>query len=672
MAPPSGSATYKKKDGTLALSKDSNSVSWTPVAPPGAAPALVITVASITNLQALPPTNPKAMLKIFAPPPEASEPVIHTFTFTSPTAAKPEGEAIKQALSDAINKLKSGSAKPAPAGGSSAAMAIASAISSAPTNTLMDDKQLKLDIKLQQSLLDADPSLSKTFMEADATKPESITKFQFAAQFWSTRLHLLRAHAIERDQKRGAYNVLATVKPKIVDSVLKVSLFPEQIRLIFNQHPLVKRVYDENVPRLTEERFWSRFFRSRLFKKLKGEKILEADETDPILDNYLNIDEDADRAKRILGSHIPHIIDVEGNEQNHSQRKGNQPDWTMKPSSADKVPIIRTLNTLSEKIMAQVAPNDVDPSAPIGMDEETFNQLALHDLQGDAEENRIMLNIRDQKRFFSDDDKDEADISSDAKLYATQIPSEVLADLHMDLDPELMDTDNTGGLNLEKAIGVNDEDSSSDEEHDSTTTTPHHKIPNVGSKTALSSATAQILSAIQQRRSHQTSENLPFLSSTSHSSNFQPSNTSQSQSNLSDSTFDTLTLTHATTTEFLNQFWRAFLSGDISQATALQSMIESLNRAMDRIKAVADRAEEEKQLRLKDQRKLIDDYERKIGKRLKKNQIEDLGGGREVVEDMLRPTVKAVEIAVAEYAKAWREQGGEATNGNSSVIEAGR
>lgn len=49
MAPPRGSAAYKKKDGTIALSKDSRSVSWTPVAPPGSKPTLTLSVSSITS-----------------------------------------------------------------------------------------------------------------------------------------------------------------------------------------------------------------------------------------------------------------------------------------------------------------------------------------------------------------------------------------------------------------------------------------------------------------------------------------------------------------------------------------------------------------------------------------------------------------------------------------------
>ncbi len=55
MVPPRGSAAYKKQDGTLVLSKDSQSVSWTPVAPPGSKPALTLPVESITSKSGSPP-----------------------------------------------------------------------------------------------------------------------------------------------------------------------------------------------------------------------------------------------------------------------------------------------------------------------------------------------------------------------------------------------------------------------------------------------------------------------------------------------------------------------------------------------------------------------------------------------------------------------------------------
>ncbi len=49
MAPPMGSASYKKKDGTLALSDDIRTVLWTPLAPPGGPAVLSFGVSTITS-----------------------------------------------------------------------------------------------------------------------------------------------------------------------------------------------------------------------------------------------------------------------------------------------------------------------------------------------------------------------------------------------------------------------------------------------------------------------------------------------------------------------------------------------------------------------------------------------------------------------------------------------
>jgi len=231
-----------------------------------------------------------------------------------------------------------------------------------------------------------------------------------------------------------------------------MNISAEQVSLIFNQHPLVKRVYDENVPKVNESEFWSRFFLSRLFKKLKGERIVETDSTDPTFDRYLDAKSDDGLSQRLLSAHIPHIIDLEGNEENQGGNKsGNRKDFTMRPGSAAKVPIIRTINNLSEKLMAHVPPSDADPADPIGMDEETFNNLALRDLQGDPEENRIMLNIKEQSRFFSNE---KSELSAEAALYAMQVPSQVLSELQTDVDPTLMENYPQGGLDLGAAIGV--------------------------------------------------------------------------------------------------------------------------------------------------------------------------------------------------------------------------
>ncbi|MCJ1266774.1 RNA polymerase II transcription factor B subunit 1 [Lobaria immixta] len=631
MAPPRGSAAYKKNDGTLAISKDGQSVSWTPVAPPGSKPALTLPVSSITNLQQTPATSAKVMLKIFAQTQGASASEQYVFSFTSPTTARAEADAIKDALSKAIQAAKSGSGVLAQPRGGSAAMTIASAVTSLPpgggnTDAWYDDSRLKSDVQLQQSLLKANPSLSKTFMESLRTKPESITSSQFTSQFWSTRIHLLRAHAIEKNQTRGAYNVLSSFKPMTVDGTTKLSISKEQIQLIFNQHSLVKRVYDENVPRLSEEAFWSRFFQSRLFKKLKGERISEIDSTDQVLDKYLQYDEDEERGKRLAASHVPHIIDVEGNEENHSQRKGNQPDLTMRPTSMDRVPIIRTLNALSEKIIVHVPPNDIDPSLPIGVDEETFNTLALRDLQGDAEENRVILNVKDQSRFFSSNK--EIGISTDAALYAKQDPAQVLRLLKTDLARM---TSNPG---LESAIGV-DNDSSDDESQP--------KNGHVGSKASLAAATSQILAAVSQQRA-QTED---LHASAAGFSTALPASTS----GLSAPVFDRLSLTHATTTEFLQHFWSAFLSGDADRAEEISRLVETLNRAMDRIKAVADDADQERTKEVERVKKQMRDHYERTQRKMKFD-FDSISGGAKVVNQLLGPTVKAILLAGKEYKKA--------------------
>jgi transcription initiation factor TFIIH subunit 1 len=54
--PPSGSAAYKKKDGTLTMSKDRQSISWIPVAG-GAGGALTIEVRNITSTLMTVPTT---------------------------------------------------------------------------------------------------------------------------------------------------------------------------------------------------------------------------------------------------------------------------------------------------------------------------------------------------------------------------------------------------------------------------------------------------------------------------------------------------------------------------------------------------------------------------------------------------------------------------------------
>jgi transcription initiation factor TFIIH subunit 1 len=574
------------------------------------------------------------MLKIFEKSPDAPEAVTHLFHFNSPSNPRGEANALKDVLTNLISAIKATDSSVPRANGSgpaSAAMAIANAVTSKPgsgAERWYDDAQLKTDIELQQSLMKKDPALHRTYMESRRTKPDTISDSQFNSQFWSTRTGMLRAHGVETNQKRGSYNVLSAVKPRQVDGELKMNISAEQVQLIFSQHPLVKRVYDENVPKLNEMDFWSRFFLSRLFKKLKGERIVETDGTDPTFDRYLDASNDNGLNQRLLSTHIPHIIDLEGNEENQGGSKGgNRKDFTMRPGSSAKVPIVRTLNSLSEKIMAHVTPSDVDPADPIGIDEETFNSLALRDLQGDAKENRIMLNIKEQSRFFSNE---KTEVSAEAALYANQVPSEVLFELQTDIDPTVMDSDATGGLDLHTAIGVLDDSDSEDEEE---------KVTHVGSKASMVDAQKQILEGVSARRTE-----------------LDGSSSQLSLSGLSQRLFDRLTLTQATTTEFLHHFWLLFLSGDADRAGELAKMVETLERAMDRVNAVATDADKEREDVIRKQKQHIRDVYEQTGKKIQWN-ANSVGGGGKVVREMMAPTIKTLHKALKEYKKALAAEG---------------
>ena len=617
MSNPTALTTFKKQEGVLGITQDRKSLEWTPTKDgQDGKRTMVISVPSITNIQKTPASNPKVMLKVFTQAAGQAEPVAQVFTFISPSNARSEADTIQAALSVAIAANKAANdALEKGAAGSSAAMAIASAVAgSKGKNIWDDDERLKSDSALQQELFKADPDLKKTYIESLRTKPEGISNSQFTSQFWSTRIPLLRAHAIDKAQSRGSYNVLSVLKPSTTAGMMNVAR--DQIQLIFNQHPLVKRAYDREVPKpLREEEFWSRFFQSRLLKKLRGEKIDPSDSVDKYLDKYLNEDEFTGRSKA-YGAAVPRIIDLEGNEENHSQRRGNAPEISLRPRALEKVPIIRTLNSLSEKIMAQVAPSDLDPSQPIGMDETTYNNLLLRDLQGDPEQHRLILKVRDQSHFFSDTGS--ANILKDVLARSRKDPDGAIKSVTQSFQKRFPQP-GSGILHATAETGLTGENVTNGD----VTTDP------------VRQATSHIFELLHQHRL----QTEPISAS----------------SGLSSTIYDRVILTHATTTEFLHQFWSAFLSGKPERVNEITSLVESLNRAMDRIKAVADDAEEERAGEIKRARKAAEEREKKTGRK-SKIDYSAIGGGAAVVKQLLEPTTNALATATARYQQAMTEQ----------------
>lgn len=514
-----------------------------------------------------------------------------------------------------------------------------------------DDAKLIRDVELQKSLLNSSPVLRQRFDQALRDKPESIGIGQFATQFWATRVHLLRSHAAEKAQGHGTYNVLSVIKSHQVDGVEHLSITKEQIQLIFAQHPLVKRVYNDLVPQIKEGDFWSRFFTTRLIKKLKGEKITDLDPVDAKFDKYLDYDDDDLQARHLQMDMVPRFIDVAGNEQNHSQRQGNRPDWTMQPNSYDKVPILRTLNRMSEKMMADVPPSDLeDRHAPAGMDEQTYKELQLRDLQLDDADNRVILKIKDQAQLFAAEQGLQS--SSSAATYAQRTPAQALNIVHNDFNNVVESKTNSGGLNLESVLGV-EGDSSSEEEG-----VPKKKIK-VGSRSARTAATTQILKAIKKRHLH----NDDFLA-------FQktPSSEQAVKLGLSQSAFETLCMTHNTTVEFLHYFWTVYYSGDPDRASEVARLIETLEKSLDRIKAVADSAESERVAKIEQITRDYEAYTKRTGKK-KRFDPNNVEGGAKAVNKIVGPLVRAIRSAKEHFEKTLHEQLAQAAAGVNKLPE---
>lgn len=593
------------------------------------------------DLQQTPDSAAKVMLKIFEKSESGGDPVTYLFHFHT-SEAKTEAKSIKDVLSRLLADLRANDASiPRPAaagtpsgagsstpvangsGSASASMAFASAVNAQPSSTRwFDDSQLKVDIELQQSLMKKDRALYQTYMEAMAAKPESISGAAFNSQFWSTRTNLLRAHAIEINQKRGAYNVLSTVKPRTVDGELKLNISVEQVQMIFAQHPLVKRIYNENVPKVSEAEFWSRFFLSRLSKKLRGERVNDNDRPDALFDKYDVSENTEGFQSRIMAQSVPHIIDIEANEENQGGFKsGNAKDVEMRPRS--NIPIVKTLNSLSEKIMANVAPSDT----PVDDNLSTYNELSLRDLRGDAQEHRIMLNVKEQNKFFK---KQDSAPSTNERIFAAQVPAEVLSRMRSNV--RAFDANGTTDQSgLLATVQFDDESDSDDEEK---------KRTQVGSRAAVKAAEKEVMSGILQQRAQK----------------YGHASDATSPMGLPAGMVDKCALTHATSIEFLHQFWTAFLSGDPDRAAELQYLAESLKRSTARITAVADEAETEREAIIRKRKQEIRDHFERTGKKIRwKSDM--VGGGREAVLKMMKPALDALAKAQGDYSRALAAEG---------------
>ncbi|KAI5965799.1 TFB1 [Candida pseudojiufengensis] len=325
----------------------------------------------------------------------------------------------------------SASATPTPTSSSSSS-------TSAPS---LSDSNLLKNFELQQKLLLEDKNLRNIFTK-------SVMQFKLSPTiFWSSRINQLRTFALTISQHRGPYNVLSTIKPVATsDNQVNVNVTRDTINEIFEIYPIIKRAFQDLVPqKLSEGEFWSRFFNSKLFRRLRGDKIgINSGRGDAILDKYIYMDDklineennngeqngdtnenDEQITKRrklneLNANHINKFLDLSGNEQDNSQKLGNRPDMTMRydddnndndttttttttaknsKKENEMIILMKNMNKLSSKMMSMSSEN-IPTNGENSIDGLSANEvneyeedLNLHDLNDYNDSNYIALNI---------------------------------------------------------------------------------------------------------------------------------------------------------------------------------------------------------------------------------------------------------------------------------------
>lgn len=394
----SGAATFKKVSGIITINEDASPAELTWRSTDGTNTHMIV-LDTIDKLQATPATSEKMMLRLICKVNESKKqkdeagneiipkPATHMFSFNNRTVM----DNIKITLQQIISRYKDieideeRRRKETPESQQQQQIAVAPLINTAKLDDSISREKLLTNLKLQQSLLKHNKDLMKTFQE-------TVINFGLPLEeFWSTRIPLLRAFALSTSQKVGPYNVLSTIKPVASsENKVNVDLSVSKIQSIFQNYPIVKKAYNDNVPKnFKQQEFWARFFSSKLFRKLRGEKIMQNDRGDVIIDRYLTLDQEYDRKDDETLTHpVSKYIDIDGNTQDDPVRQGNRPDFTMQPgidingNNDGTIDILKGMNRLSEKmIMAlETEYSRANLEQEVDNDDEERADLEINDL----------------------------------------------------------------------------------------------------------------------------------------------------------------------------------------------------------------------------------------------------------------------------------------------------
>lgn len=426
MATVSGACVISKVSGLVQIREDTtpSKLMWKAI---DQDKSLEIPLNALSRLQTTPDSSPKMVLKLFYSEPPSTEVKDIKLSFNN----RQTMTAVKEALQTIIARQKTvikdtdgqSTATASPAPGEKDGTATPEG-TPAPGNPLdfsspksLSDASLLKNHELQKKVLLDDPNLRNIFTQ-------SVIRFKLSpTMFWSSRIGQLRTCALQISQHRGPYNVLSTIKPVATsDNQVNVNVTRSTINEIFETYPIIKRAFNELVPaKLSEGEFWSRFFNSKLFRRLRGDRInTQNTRGDVIIDKYLEESlEVPDTSKKSASEkintrenyHVNKFLDLFGNDQDNSQKLGLLPDFTMKfsdehaegndgtaPGQQSKrdnemVILMKNMNKLSSKMIdmnAEEAKKSEDAAEEV---KEHEQELDLNDLNETEDLQFIQLHL---------------------------------------------------------------------------------------------------------------------------------------------------------------------------------------------------------------------------------------------------------------------------------------
>lgn len=590
----SGAAIFEKVSGIIAINEDVSPAELTWRSTDGDKIHTVV-LSTIDKLQATPASSEKMMLRLIGKVDESKKkkdnegnevlpkPQRHMFSFNNRTVM----DNIKMTLQQIISRYKDADIyeekrkKEESAQNTETPMSSSSVTAGTPTPHLdtpqlnsgaplintakLDDslskEKLLTNLKLQQSLLKGNKALMKVFQETviNAGLPPS--------EFWSTRIPLLRAFALSTSQKVGPYNVLSTIKPVASsENKVNVNLSREKILNIFENYPIVKKAYTDNVPKnFKEPEFWARFFSSKLFRKLRGEKIMQNDRGDVIIDRYLTLDQEFDRKDDDMLLHpVKKIIDLDGNIQDDPVVRGNRPDFTMQPgvdingNSDGTVDILKGMNRLSEKmIMAlknEYSRTNLQNKSNITNDDEDEdkderNELKIDDLNESYKTNYAIIHLKRNAHEKTTDNDTKSTVNSMKNADLKVSNQQMLQQLSLVMD------------NLINKLDLNQ-------------VVPNNEVSNKINKRVI---TAIKINAKQAKHNNVNSALGSFVGNTSQA------NETEAASTLPIDLLESCRMLHTTCCEFLKHFYIHFQSGEQKQASTVKKLYNHLKDCIEKL-----------------------------------------------------------------------------------------